>query len=74
MEFYFRLCEFGQLVQAQQVRLSYIFEIRTDCHRKEHEMRNIHKAGRMPLSRTLSRLMTAKKSGANFQIIECHAF
>ena len=30
MEFYFRrfLCEFGQLVQAQQVRLSDIFEIR----------------------------------------------
>ena len=44
MEFYFRrfLCEFGQLVQAQQVRLSDIFEIRTDCHRKAHEMRNIY--------------------------------
>ena len=76
MEFYFRrfLCEFSQLVQVQQVRLSDIFEIRTDCHRKAHEMRNIHKAGCMPLSRTLSRLMTVKKLGDNFQIIECHPF
>ena len=76
MEFYFRrfLCEFGQPIQAQQVRLSDIFEIRTDCHRKAHAMRNIHKAVRMPLSRTLSRLMTVKKSGDNFQIIECHPF
>ena len=61
-EFYFRRfrCEFGQLIQAQQVRLSDIFEIRTDCHSKAHVMRNIPKAGHMPLSRTLSRLMTAK--------------
>ena len=60
MEFNFRrfLCVFGELFQAQQVRLSDVFEIRTDCHSKAHDMIYIHKAGHMPLSRTHSRLMT----------------
>ena len=57
------LCEFGQLIQALQVRLSDIFEICIDCHKKAHEMRIIHKAGHMPLSRTLSRLITVEKIG-----------